>query len=115
MATERTPYEITLGIPVRCIAVFRLLKSAFCPRPDGWWTTDAMLDITSHGSDSKKARELAIECPDVVERKYLDRKDGEIKDTLEECGQPIAMYRLSAKYDPRRAPDRAAAMQGVLL
>ena len=112
---ERTTYEASLGIPVRCIAVFRVLQTGFCPRPDGRWSTDAIVLAVLHDSAGKKARELAVECPDVVERDYLDRADGEIKPTLEECGKPVAMYRLAAKHDPRRAPARAAAMQGVLL
>lgn len=112
---ERTTYEANLGIPVRCLAVFRVLQSAFCKRPDGRWSTDAIVAVTTHQNDGKKARELAVECPDIVERDYLDRADGEIKATWEECGKPVAMYRLAAKYDPRRAPERDAAMQGVLL
>lgn len=119
MAMERTPHEIKIGIPVRCLAVFRALKGelACCPRPDGRWSTDAIVLAVKHDSAGKKARELAVACPDVVEREYLDRADGEIKPTFEECGRPVAMYRLAAKYDPRRPapPPKPAAIQGVLI
>jgi hypothetical protein len=106
----------TPDIPERCMRVYNVLsgRKGICPRADGRWSTDAIVELTSHHNDGKKARELAVERPDVVERDYLDRADGEIKPTLEECSKPIALYRLSAKYDPRRAHERAAAMQLTL-
>jgi hypothetical protein len=108
MATERTTHEIKLGIPVRCLRAWRALLSGGPPRVaarGGWWSNDDVTAYTNHCNDRRKLAELRECCPGLVDRREEPR-DGQ---------SPIALFRIAAKYDPRRAPERAAAMQGVLL
>ncbi|MEN6337361.1 MAG: hypothetical protein ABFE01_24155 [Phycisphaerales bacterium] len=107
-----TEYERSIGVPERCRQVFRVLagRVGCCPRRDGLWPLDAIVELTRHHSHAKKAREFAVECPSVVERAYLDRKTGLVHydrpgdkiPAIERCAKPIALFGLTAEYDPRR-------------
>ena len=105
---ERTTYEANLGIPGKCLRAWRALVVGCPPRVaarGGWWSNDDLCAYTGHVNDRRKLAELREKCPELIDRKE-EKRDG---------ASPIALFRIAEKFDPRRAPERAAAMQGVLL
>jgi len=105
---ERTTYEDALKIPGKCLRVWRALVLACPPRVaarGGWWSNDDIVVYTGHANDRRKLAELRECCPGLIERRE-EKRDG---------ASPIALFRIAIEYDPRRAPARAATMQGVLL
>ncbi|MEN6425971.1 MAG: hypothetical protein ABFE13_11445 [Phycisphaerales bacterium] len=81
---KRTPEEIALGIPGRCVRAWRAIRSIpmLC-WPDtqriGWVSTDKIVIADKgHADTGRKARLLAELCPNAVRRAYQDRKTGKL-------------------------------------